>query len=363
MSLLPTVQKIRTPGSQNIGKLKTYIHPKNKENINIENLTRTKTIKTTFIFSDINLNKNILNNLSDNIRNNITTLTFLKTNLKELPENLPPNLTCLKCTDNKITKLPELPSSLVELNCSYNKITEFINLPPNLEKLDCSYNQITEFINLPTNLQKLICKNNIITKLELPPNLVELNCSYNKITEFINLPINLKKLDCSYNQITKLELPIYIEKLNISFNTKLEELVIPDNIKLELTLDSYQLKKFKDFLVEKKFRYLKLIIYHLDYEKFDKNLLKDFHYNIYYINKLPNNYKKKIIENYNIVIKRIEGGSQKKQVKKNKNSKINLKKSELQKIASKNSISLKKNDGTMKKKIELYKSLKIKKLI
>ena len=48
---------------------------------------------------------------------------------------------------------------------------------------------------------------------------------------------------------------------------------------------------------------------------------------------------------------------------KKNNKKVTIKKSELQKIASKNNISLKKNDGTMKKKIELYKSLKIKKLI
>ena len=162
-----------------------------------------------------------------------------------------------------------------------------------------------------------------------------------------------------------------IEKLDILFNTKLEKLDIPYNTKtLELILDSYQFEKFKEILkIIKNLRFLKLTIYHIESKKNftikpDEGFFTSiFHKKPSYINQLPKNYKNNIIKNYNLpIIQRIEGGS--KTVKNSKNpKKINMKKSELQKIALKNKVSLKKRDGTMKKKDELIKSLKLKKIL
>ena len=338
--------------SQAIGQLVTYVHRKNKNSITNKDLEG----KEILIFNDFKFINKLFDNLKDNLLNKITSIIFSNNDLTKLPK-LPPNLISLKCSSNKITQLPEeLPLSLKKLDCSYNKITKLPEkLPSNLVELDCSYNQITE---LPK---------------ELPSNLEKLDCSYNQITELPKkLPINLVELNCGYNKIINLEnLPFFIQKLDILFNTKLEKLDIPNNTKtLELILDSYQFEKFKETLREiKKYRFLKLKIYHIEStKKFTVNHDEGFstsisHQKPSYINKLPENYKKNIIKNYNLhIIQIIEGGS--KTVKNSKNpKKINMKKSELQKIALKNKVSLKKRDGTMKKKDELIKSLKLIKIL
>ena len=252
---------------------------------------------------------------------------------------------------------------------SYNELS-------NNEKIKYTWNGVSE---RPSLIYNLNCSNRNLEKLpdELPDSIKEIDCSFNKIKELPEkLPSDLGYLNCSYNELNELpnNLPNNIYELSIQFNKNLKDIPfesLPNLIYLHL--DKRQFLKFfekikKDY--KKKYYRLELFIYSLQTNKKidEQNIQKKIKNNFlvkkpteYLMNmkKMPNNIQRRLKINYNIPNVRIitsEGGS--------KNSKkINMKKSELQKIALKNKVSLKKRDGTMKKKDELIKSLKLKKLL
>ena len=263
------------------------------------------------------------------------------------------------------------------------KTLEDQEIPPNCAVLDCSYNQITELPeNLPDTIKELDCNYNQITKLpyNLPKLLETLKISNNQITELPNLSslYNIKNLYCAGNKIKTITLNKGIQVIDISFNADLEKLDISEVIgDFQLKLDINQFDKFYEDISSKKAKiFLNIYIpigtnktfYKKFYEKIADRLSGKETLEIVKTKKSTLGFRgAKIIDNYNItnsykIASRIEGGS--KTVKNSKNpKKINMKKSELQKIALKNKVSLKKRDGTMKKKDELIKSLKLKKLL
>jgi len=251
----------------------------------------------------------------------------------------------------------------------------------------------------PSKIYILDCSDCNLEKLQenLPDSIQKIYCEYNKIKKLPEkLPRDLKYLDCYLNELE--ELPQYlvdtnIIKLNISWNKNLKNIVIPRNIET-LIIDNYQFIKFYDDINNLKLNVDLVVkiyqfVFDIKTKNYTENILEkiskitekfrelskinncapkiklEYHNDI----SLPNiKFKEKLMKNYNMTVSipgstnKIEGGS--KTVKKNKNpKKINMKKSELQKIALKNKVSLKKKDGTIKKKDELIKSLKLKKLL
>ena len=94
----------------------------------------------------------------------------------------------------------KLSDSLIYINCSQNNLSKLPNLPKNLEKLICSNNKLTELPELPKYLDELDVDNNKIIKLpKLPNTLISLDCSHNKLTELLKLPKNLENLYCFDN--------------------------------------------------------------------------------------------------------------------------------------------------------------------
>ena len=300
--------------------------------------------------------------------------------------------------ENK-TELPSIPDTCIELYCGYNKITKLPEkLPQYLKILHCDHNQITELPSIPDTCTDLDCSYNKITELpeKLPRNLETLKISNNQITELPNVSsvYRIRNLYCAGNKIKIIDLSeTRIQLLDISFNTELETLKITDNI-TSLHLDINQFDKFYENILPKKAKiflniYIPIGTNKTFYKKFYETMGDRFSgketleivktkkstlgfsgakiIDNYNITNFSNNIKKNIITKYNLgnsykIAQRIEGGS--KTVKNSKNpKKINMKKSELQKIALKNKVSLKKRDGTMKKKDELIKSLKLKKLL
>ena len=290
-------------------------------------------------------------------------------------------------------------SSGVKLNLISQNLEILPTIPINCTELYCNNNKIKELPeNLPKYINTLNCSNNQITKLpeKLPDFLKTLYINNNQITELPDYSnhYRLENIYCEGNKIKKIKVETLIKVIDISFNTELEELYIsPRSGDLHLTLDINQFNKFyKDISPIEKKIFLEINV-PTGTKKFYKKLTefsgkqtleinvpnstnkkstKDFRgtriIENYNITNFSNNIKKNIIEKYNLgnsykITSRIEGGGNKR-VKKNKNpKKINMKKSELQKIALKNKVSLKKRDGTIKKKDELIKSLKLKKLL
>ena len=297
---------------------------------------------------------------------NIKRIIFRHCNFTELPDNLPNNLEKLYFEYNKNLKtLPNnLPTELKKLYCVCNQELDIsINLPNNLKELyymfNCTKNNINKHKKLhdilPKDLEILICKGNMIKKL---PD---------------DLPKNLKKLDCSINLIKELpKLPTSLEELYCDFNYGLISLDIPDNLK-KIQIDKNQFDRFKKLLLihisnknnknNKNNKLHEIIIHYTEWKwEFTPQKIINIKKEISDLNQEF----KEIDENVNISligpISENDKNNKKVGGKKNNNN-VTIKKSELQKIASKNNISLKKRDGTIKKKMELYKLLKIKKLI
>ena len=238
----------------------------------------------------------------------------------------------------------------------------------NNEKIKYTWNGAS---NRPSIIYNLYCSNRNLEKLpdNLPDTIEKIDCSFNQIKELPDkLPSNLKYLDCCGNELNKLPQNLVdtnIQELKIAFNKNLENIVLPKNIQL-LHIDNYQFMKFFDFLSKLPSLYLEIYQLKNTISKFnimEKMSLFSGKASHSFVSFSNNKIRQKLIENYKMLsVKRIEGGS--KTVKNSKKSKkINMKKSELQKIALKNKVSLKKRDGTMKKKDELIKSLKLKKLL
>jgi Leucine-rich repeat (LRR) protein len=69
----------------------------------------------------------------------INRIKFAFSNIDGLLEfNRYNEITCLDCSYNELTKLPELPSTLRELHCLRNELTKLPELPTTLRKINCS---------------------------------------------------------------------------------------------------------------------------------------------------------------------------------------------------------------------------------
>ena len=136
-------------------------------------------------------------------------------NLTKLPE-LPDSLEYIDCSKNQLTELPTLPTSLKILNCQNNQLNNLPELQNSLESLDCYNNELAELPELPDSLKHLYCGNNKLNELpRLPKKLNHISCFNNQITELPTLPTSLEYLDCSMNNLTELPLilPYSIETL------------------------------------------------------------------------------------------------------------------------------------------------------
>ena len=153
-------------------------------------------------------------NLEDknNVLSNLKYYTKLKSfdcskcDLVELPENLPNSLMTLICSNNRLTRLPNLDNltKLESLWCNNNILRELPSLSnlSKLELLNCSINILIKLPeNLPNSLKYLYCW---INKLEvlpeiLPNSLFHLQCYHNKLKLLPDLPDSLIYLNSNDN--------------------------------------------------------------------------------------------------------------------------------------------------------------------
>jgi hypothetical protein len=153
-------------------------------------------------------------NLEDknNVLSNLQYYTKLKSfdcsscDLVELPEFLPNSLIKLICSNNRLTRLPNLDNltQLEALWCNNNMLIELPSLSnlTKLELLNCSVNNLIKLPErLPNSIQFLYCW---INKLEvlpeiLPNSLYHLQCYHNKLKLLPDLPDSLLYLNSNDN--------------------------------------------------------------------------------------------------------------------------------------------------------------------
>ena len=221
----------------------------------------------------------------------------------------------LKCSDCKLTNLPELPNNLEELYCDNNKLINLPKQPNSLEYLHCFNN---ELINLP-ELQEMIksssssiCSKrsklyerfksfilNISSKepdihginepissdigsngLVSSNNLKILKCNYNKLINLSILPNNLEKLYCYDNKLVNLPiLPNMLIKLNCNNNklTRLSKIKKQLLINKQFVIDRYGNK----LIYGDKLIYDKYMIKFINKYNFDIIQIKIYKYNNY----------------------------------------------------------------------------------
>ena len=153
-------------------------------------------------------------NLEDknNVLSNLKYYTKLKSfdcsmcDLLELPEFLPNSLIKLVCSNNRLTRLPNLDNltQLEALWCNNNRLTELPELSNllKLEILNCSINMLIKLPEiLPNSLKYLYCWINKLEVLpEILPNLLfHLHCYHNKLKLLPDLPYSLIHLNSNDN--------------------------------------------------------------------------------------------------------------------------------------------------------------------
>lgn len=127
------------------------------------------------------MNKPMLSTLPD-IPDGTVELNFEYNNIRSIPR-LPASLKRLKCSQNKLTSLPDL-QQLEELDCMYNNLTSLPPLPDTLIRLFCSENPITILPKLPPNLKVLAASGTSITYIpELPESLEDISLDYTPLRE------------------------------------------------------------------------------------------------------------------------------------------------------------------------------------
>jgi hypothetical protein len=189
--------------------------------------------KMNYDMLDLNYMKlTIYPNINEMI--NIKCLRYLFITNNKL-DNLPSltnydSLQVIDLSDNNIRGKLLLPKSLIELKCSNNKITELPNENDCclIERIDCENNLLT---NIPKyeKLKILNCASNNITILLHYENIVKINCEnnvnlskidvYDKLTELIINNTNLEKLN-EYKKLTYLQM----------YKTKIVELPFMKNL-------------------------------------------------------------------------------------------------------------------------------------
>jgi Leucine-rich repeat (LRR) protein len=144
--------------------------------------------------------------------------------LTELPDlSRFTQLESLDCSDNALTKLPDLRNTLPylrRLNCSGNHLTELPLWGDWMKDVNCAYNELTTLPPLNFALVFLQCRNNRLKQL---PNLHEplliLDCRNNNLTSLPALNECLEKLDCTNNHLNKLPpLPYFLKYLSCKSN-------------------------------------------------------------------------------------------------------------------------------------------------
>lgn len=173
--------------------------------------------------------------MPDTLPNKLKIFSCEECNINKLPE-LPQTLEKLKCSKNRLEKLPDvLPLGLMELRCDNNLIIELpklINLNK-LEKLFCSNNRLLELPILPLKINTLDCSFNFIESL---PNLIKyefnyLNASNNLLTSFPKYSI-IKILFISENRITKFFINNNLSYLNVDRNPLIYFPQLHNNMKI-----------------------------------------------------------------------------------------------------------------------------------
>ena len=148
----------------------------------------------------------------NNVLSNLKYYTKLKSfdcsrcDLVELPENLPNSLMSLICSNNRLTRLPNLDNltQLESLWCNNNILSELPSLSnlTKLELLNCSANNLIKLPErLPNSIQFLYCWINKLEELpEILPNyLFHLQCYHNKLKILPDLPDSLIYLNSNDN--------------------------------------------------------------------------------------------------------------------------------------------------------------------
>jgi len=186
-----------------------------------------------------------------------------KNHIKSLPERMPRSLRVLNCSDNKLVRLPQLPQTIKILYCFGNPLAEVPKwFPDSLTMLDISRCGITELpARLPKSLTKLKCSDNKLVRLPvLPPELNSLDCSNNQITELPSLPSKLLVIDAENNQLSEFDFTCIKANMSIRLdgNSGLPEYRSPLTLKANIeyniqlthrTVWQRQMTKMKDELI------------------------------------------------------------------------------------------------------------------
>jgi len=106
----------------------------------------------------------------------------------------------LDLTNLGLKQVPELPYGIAKLDISFNDIKELTNLPSSLTSLTCTHNRLSfegiKSISKLDKIQSFNCSDNHITKLpELPSSLVYLNVSNNQLSKKPDIPKNIILID------------------------------------------------------------------------------------------------------------------------------------------------------------------------
>jgi hypothetical protein len=129
------------------------------------------------------------------------------------------SLSILRCSDTKISVLPELPEGLEELECSYlYDLHNLPKLPSTLKRLDCKECPLDDLPELPEGLEELICNRTKITCLpKLPESLQILRCSFTPLLSLPTLGHNLKRLVLNSTYVSDIpELPPNLVKFSLN---------------------------------------------------------------------------------------------------------------------------------------------------
>lgn len=169
----------------------------------------------------------------NNLPSKLKILSFdVFSKFNQLLDNLPLNLKKLYIGEKFANSLDYLPSNIKTISFSeFSSFNSSIdNLPNGLKKISFNKHFSQSINNLPDAIEELVLVSN-----------------YNVINKF---PSSLKKLKINFDQI---------ESINLLYDSSIEELIIMHDLKLPITDDEINLKKFK---IPKSLKKLKIISYH-----------------------------------------------------------------------------------------------------
>jgi len=144
--------------------------------------------------------------IDNNKLNRKTTMYMTYAIFLEYDISMLADIYVLECRDCGIKELPQTLHTdfkkLLELKCSMNRLKKLPLLPPCLKVLDCYDNLLTELPPLPATLMALHCNKNRLSSLPIDiaqktPLLTRLDCSENAISKLPQLPHNLLYLTCN----------------------------------------------------------------------------------------------------------------------------------------------------------------------